>query len=260
MDWIKKNWCYLIIGIFIIPIVLNFILLIPSKIAIVGNATDWLRFWAAYLGIIIAIIVPSTVCYYSLKENRISRKEIIKKESIYTLRKICLSCVYFYNLKIISEKIAHALSLLDLEICIKEHCKEIEKTHLEFILNFDKKHRNALELLTLELKCYKFQNDFLSDVFFLIQAFKYFKEKEIFKGFVLNHKFKKNIPNIAEYIDNHFKKLDIFIVLLIGELIVQYANTDEKTAINKFIECIEETFDMNNIYLDSLKYGTEQDK
>ncbi|MCH5223358.1 MAG: hypothetical protein J1E82_04890 [Muribaculaceae bacterium] len=263
IDWLKKYWMVITIiisGIIIIPILLNFILLIPCNLPIIGNSTDWLRFWASYLGIIIAIIVPSCVCYYSIRENRTSRKELIKKEALLNFRKICLRCIHFYNLKLISERILYALDIRDLENCIKEQNNEVEKVHIDFILNFDKKSKNALQLLTLELKCYKFQKEFLKDAFAFIHSFKYFKEKEIFKGFVLKHKFTKEIPNISQYIDIHFNNLDLFIILLIGELLGLYIKDEEISNITKFIECIGETFDLDNIYLESLKYGTEQDK
>ena len=52
-DWLKKYWWAILI-ILILPVAINFALLVPAFSPIVGEDTDWLAFWGGYLGAIIS--------------------------------------------------------------------------------------------------------------------------------------------------------------------------------------------------------------
>lgn len=54
---------------FILPIVLNYILLLPLNANIVGDSTHWLSFWGGYLGAIISSAVAFIILYVQYKNN-----------------------------------------------------------------------------------------------------------------------------------------------------------------------------------------------
>lgn len=51
----KKYLLILFIGLLLIPIILNFVLQIPSCFPIIGDSQAWLSFWASYIGAIASL-------------------------------------------------------------------------------------------------------------------------------------------------------------------------------------------------------------
>lgn len=68
MEWIKK-YCWAIVIVLVLPICVNFILLIPAFSPIVGKDTDWLSFLGGYLGAIISAGVAFIILHIQRKEN-----------------------------------------------------------------------------------------------------------------------------------------------------------------------------------------------
>ena len=68
MEWIKKYW-WCILVILLLPVLLNFILLIPAFTQIVGDNVVWLYFWGSYLGSIISAGVAFTILHLQRKDN-----------------------------------------------------------------------------------------------------------------------------------------------------------------------------------------------
>lgn len=67
-----KNSILIIIGILIIvliPAIINFIILQPSRFKFVGTSVDWLIFWGSYLGAIISAGVAFIILYIQRKDN-----------------------------------------------------------------------------------------------------------------------------------------------------------------------------------------------
>lgn len=58
-DWINRYRRTIIITIIIalVPIAINFILLLPSFTSIVGDSTEWLSFWSGYISAAVAFII-----------------------------------------------------------------------------------------------------------------------------------------------------------------------------------------------------------
>lgn len=220
MDLIKKYWwCYLFI-IIVIPIGVNFLLLIPRFTPIVGNSIDWLRFWSSYLGVIIAIIVPSAVCYYSLKENRKARKEQIKKESLQEYKNVCLSCGITYLPKCIFEILSFCSDLNEIQKTLKEHQQKVLQNHLIFLMHYDLATDN---IKSLESKCFTWHTDFLSDSFAIIKGILLLKDKELLKKYLTTHIFHKSIPKIDTIIDEEYNQdKSLFTLILLGNLHKQY--------------------------------------
>ena len=69
----KETFLFIILGILIIQIIINYVLLIPIpfNLPIIGNNVDWLSFWGTYLGGIIGAFVSFTILYLTLLHNKL---------------------------------------------------------------------------------------------------------------------------------------------------------------------------------------------
>ena len=65
---IKKYW-WIALVILLLPIALNFALLMPSFTAIVGDEIAWLSFWGGYLGAIISTAAAFIILYIQREDN-----------------------------------------------------------------------------------------------------------------------------------------------------------------------------------------------
>ena len=65
---IKKFW-WIALVILLLPITINFVLLIPSFTAVVGDEIAWLSFWGGYLGAIISTAAAFIILYIQRKDN-----------------------------------------------------------------------------------------------------------------------------------------------------------------------------------------------
>jgi hypothetical protein len=65
---IKKYW-WIALVILLLPIAINFVLLIPSFTAVVGDEIAWLSFWGGYLGAIISTAAAFIILYIQRKDN-----------------------------------------------------------------------------------------------------------------------------------------------------------------------------------------------
>lgn len=77
MKLFKKYWWAVLI-ILVLPIVINFLLMIPAFSPIVGEDTDWLAFWGGYLGAIISAAVAFIILYIQRKDNERQIKDAQK--------------------------------------------------------------------------------------------------------------------------------------------------------------------------------------
>lgn len=78
----KCNFWIIAIIILVVPVVLNVLLLLPAPINVIGEPSDWLRFWGAYLGAICSAFAATIAIYQNLairKQNSI--KAQIAKET-----------------------------------------------------------------------------------------------------------------------------------------------------------------------------------
>lgn len=64
----RKYW-WVALVVLLMPIALNFILLMPSFTAIVGDEIAWLSFWGGYLGAIISTATVFIILYIQRKDN-----------------------------------------------------------------------------------------------------------------------------------------------------------------------------------------------
>lgn len=70
---IKKYW-WIGLLFLVLPVVINFVLLIPAFTPIVGDNTIWLGFWGSYLGAIISAGVAFVILAIQHKQNREENK------------------------------------------------------------------------------------------------------------------------------------------------------------------------------------------
>lgn len=66
--FLKAYW-WVILIILIVPILLNFIIMIPAFSSIVGSDRDWLSFHGSYIGSVIASLITLYVLYKQLQHN-----------------------------------------------------------------------------------------------------------------------------------------------------------------------------------------------
>lgn len=74
MEWIKKYWKAILI-ILALPIVINFILLIPALSPIVGDNVNWLSFWGSYLGAIISAGAAFVILHIQREDAKLENKQ-----------------------------------------------------------------------------------------------------------------------------------------------------------------------------------------
>lgn len=66
--FLKAYWWAILI-ILVVPVLLNFIILMPAFSPIVGKDTDWLSFHGSYIGSVIASLITLYVLYKQLRHN-----------------------------------------------------------------------------------------------------------------------------------------------------------------------------------------------
>lgn len=74
--WIKYKWI-IIIGLLLVPllpIALNYILLIPTNASILGESNGWLAFWGCYIGAIISSTIAFVILFIQRKDNHQENK------------------------------------------------------------------------------------------------------------------------------------------------------------------------------------------
>lgn len=98
---LKKYWVIFLMIALLIPIILNFTLLIPAFTNIVGTETDWLEFWGTYLSAI-ASFAMVFITWKTLEQNR-EQLNLMKKQwedehrpllDIYIVKENCLQKGY----------------------------------------------------------------------------------------------------------------------------------------------------------------------
>lgn len=67
-EFLKAYWWAILI-ILAVPILLNFIVLIPAFLPIVGGSVEWLSFHGSYIGSVIASLITLYVLYKQLQHN-----------------------------------------------------------------------------------------------------------------------------------------------------------------------------------------------
>ena len=68
----KKYWWIIVIAIFIIglPILLNFLVFMPTSQLSVGTLQDWMSFWGSYLGAIISSLTAFIILFIQQKNHK----------------------------------------------------------------------------------------------------------------------------------------------------------------------------------------------
>lgn len=67
-EFLKAYWWTILI-ILVVPVLLNFIILMPAFSPIIGKDTDWLSFHGSYIGSVIASLITLYVLYKQLQHN-----------------------------------------------------------------------------------------------------------------------------------------------------------------------------------------------
>lgn len=137
--------------ILIIPLIINKVILLPAMFDIVGEGTDWLSFWGAYLGSIITAIVAFVILYIQRKDNEKqnlkNREENIKQHNAnrklqYNILKHQQEQSNLNDFIIISSKLIAAINPLEIRTLCKKLCPDnviqIENEILTYLNNISR--------------------------------------------------------------------------------------------------------------------------
>ena len=71
-NYMKRYWWIIVIAIFIIglPILLNFLVFMPTSQLSVGTLQDWMAFWGSYLGATISALVAFIILGIQRKDHQ----------------------------------------------------------------------------------------------------------------------------------------------------------------------------------------------
>lgn len=104
IKFFKRYW-WVILAVVLAPLIINWLILWPAFFCFVGEDTDWLGFWGAYIGTILSSVIAFYVLHKQLEqnhaENRNNRELQISILEYQTksqwLRELKSKMVDFYN-------------------------------------------------------------------------------------------------------------------------------------------------------------------
>ena len=72
-NFLKRYWWIILIVVFT-PLIINWLILRPAFFKIVGEDTDWLGFWGAYIGTILSSVIAFYVLHKQLEQNHVENR------------------------------------------------------------------------------------------------------------------------------------------------------------------------------------------
>ena len=73
IKFLKRYWWIILIVVFT-PLIINWLILRPAFFKIVGEDTDWLGFWGAYIGTILSSVIAFYVLHKQLEQNHVENR------------------------------------------------------------------------------------------------------------------------------------------------------------------------------------------
>ena len=68
IKFLKRYW-WVILTVVLAPLIINWLILCPAFFGFVGEDTDWLGFWGAYIGTILSSVIAFYVLHKQLEQN-----------------------------------------------------------------------------------------------------------------------------------------------------------------------------------------------
>lgn len=68
IKFFKRYW-WIILAVVLAPLIINVLILWPAFFCFVGEDTDWLGFWGAYIGTILSSVIAFYVLHKQLEQN-----------------------------------------------------------------------------------------------------------------------------------------------------------------------------------------------
>lgn len=211
----KGTFIFIILGILIIPIIINYVLLIPIpfNFPIIGSNVDWLSFWGTYIGGIIGASVSFLILYLTLLHNKKEAEIERKSNQLLQLKRDLaerLSDINFMPLYIDTSNDINASSEIDrLNMLYKIH--EQKSYTAKFIYENDDNE--------LAKQFYKAYFDFIC--LFLAQI-------NIFKNILTN---KRNKDELKQSIEEQIKNLPTIqysLLMLVNEAALKYYESEKE--------------------------------
>ena len=130
--------------ILVIPLIINKVILLPAMFDVVGEGTDWLSFWGAYLGSIISAAVAFIILYIQKSENEKQNKT--NRQLQFNILKYQQEQSYLNDFIVISSKLIAIINPLE----IKTICKNLRLDNVIQIENEILTYLNNITRLELE--------------------------------------------------------------------------------------------------------------
>lgn len=130
--------------ILIIPLIINKVILLPAMFDVVGEGTDWLSFWGAYLGSIISAAVAFIILCIQKSENEKQNKT--NRQLQFNILKYQQEQSYLNDFIVISSKLIAIINPLE----IKTICKNLRPDNVIQIENEILTYLNKITRLELE--------------------------------------------------------------------------------------------------------------
>lgn len=130
--------------ILIIPIIINKVILLPAMFDVIGEGTDWLSFWGAYLGSIISAAVAFIILCIQKGENEKQNKT--NRQLQFNILKYQQEQSYLNDFIVISSKLIAIINPLE----IKTICKKLRPDNVNQIENEILTYLNKIRRLELE--------------------------------------------------------------------------------------------------------------
>lgn len=139
--------------ILIIPLIINKVILLPAMFDVVGEGTDWLSFWGAYLGSIISAAVAFIILYIQKREN--DKQNETNRQLQYNILKYQQEQSYLNDFIVISSKLIAIINPLE----IKTICKNLRPDNVIQIENEILTYLNKITRLELEFYLHLSETD-----------------------------------------------------------------------------------------------------
>lgn len=72
-NFLKRYW-WIILAVVLAPLIINVLILWPAFFCFVGEDTDWLGFWGAYIGTILSSVIAFYVLHKQLEQNHVENR------------------------------------------------------------------------------------------------------------------------------------------------------------------------------------------
>lgn len=236
MKFFKNNkWTWILVGVIIlIPIVLNWLILLPKLFPIVGNDKIWLSFWGSYIGSIISSLIAVFILYKQLEQNH-SENEANRNlqlnninyqqqiDWLADMRKACIANIYSYDTNDIIETLnSMQVNNYQAFLQIKKFKSNLAKTDTEvaFLGNNDIPFRKKFDSKRMEY--FKEYESLIDDIKRVVASLINAKDKsfESYRLYIINNP--ETSKDFVDFINKYKIKNELSDVVNLSRAAAEY--------------------------------------